>query len=451
VSLGTIALIVSWCIAAWHLKRRVTLRISTTSLLFGGLLLIHGLPLLSYLYVSGPDSEIYEAALASQDRNSILDTLQFAVALMFVCITLGSYVASNLFPGWAREFRKLGRGRRHAPIEHVYVGTPAMAVFFVLVILALAAVAVIESQPAKIVNYYSSPLSMFEQGVLRANTGGSAFYLYNLFVASLGTFVTMVAFTSWKFERGRHFVGLIAATLIALLWMAKVASLMKSPPVMFLLQFLALYMIMTGKTLSARTVFTGLAATIALSALVVKLTFAEFDASTVFGFLYYRLLEIPNEVLLEYFAAIPNILPYEWGSGLFGFLKDQGGEQGIQTYFAVAALTRGNIESSSNAMFIADAWAQFSWMGVALMSFLAGGIARSIDLYAFGRGFTDESAVIVASCAYGVLTLLATSLPTAIITGGLGLIPLLSFIISGRASSIVKKIRHTKTIPQGSQ
>jgi hypothetical protein len=451
VSSGTIVLIVSWCIAAWHLKRRVTLRISTTSILFGGLLLIHGLPLLSYLYVTGPDTDIYEAALASQDRNAIFNTLQFAVALMFICITLGSYVAGNLFPDWAREFRKLGRGRRLAPIQHVYVGTPAMVVFFVVVILALAAVAVIESQPTKILTFYNSPMSVFEQSTLRATTGGSAYYLYNLFVASLGTFVTMVAFTSWKFERGRHFVGVIAATMIALLWMAKVASLMKTPPVMYLLQFLALYMIITGKTLSARTILTGLVAMIALSALVVKLTFGDIEGFTVFQFLYYRLLEIPNEVLLEYFAAIPAILPYEWGAGLFGFLREQSGDQGIQTYFAVAALTRGNLESSSNAMFIADAWAQFSWMGVAIMSFLAGGIARSIDLYAFGRGFTDESAVIVASCAYGVLTLLVTSLPTAIITGGLGLIPLLSLIISGRASSIVKTIRNMKTIPQRSQ
>jgi hypothetical protein len=216
---------------------------------------------------------------------------------------------------------------------------------------------------------------------------------------------------------------------------------------MFLLQFLALYMIITGKTLSARTILTGLAATLVLSALIVRLTFGEVDAISVLQFLYYRLLEIPNEVLLEYFAAIPASLPYEWGAGLFGFLR----EQSIPTYFAVAALTRGNLESSSNAMFIADAWAQFSWIGVAVMSFLAGGIARSIDLYAFGRGLTDESAVIVASCSYGVLTLLVTSLPTAIITGGLGLIPLLSFIISGRASSIVDKIRNAKTIPQRSQ
>jgi hypothetical protein len=451
MSVATITLIVSWCIAAWHLKRQVTLRISTTSLLFGGLLLIHGLPLLSYLYITGPDTDIYEAALASQDRNAILNTLQFAVALMFLGITLGSHIAGSLFPGWAQEFRKLGRGRRLAPITHVYVGNPAMVVFFVVVILALAAVAVIESQPTKILNYYNSPLSMFEQGALRASTGGSAYYLYNLFVAALGTFVTMVAFTSWKFERRRHFVGLIAATMIGLLWMAKVASLMKTPPVMFLLQFLLLYMIITGKTLSARTILTGLVVLIALSALIVQLTFSEFDAFSTFQFLYYRLLEIPNEVVLEYFAAIPSILPYEWGAGLFGFLRDQAGDQGIQTYFAVAALTRGNLESSSNAMFIADAWAQFSWMGVAVMSLLAGGIARSIDLYAFGRGFTDESAVIVASCSYGVLTLLVTSLPTAIITGGLGLIPLLSFIISGRAGAIIGRIRRMKTIPQVSQ
>jgi hypothetical protein len=431
VSLGTIALVVGWCVAAWHLKRHVTLRISTTSLMFGALLLVHGVPLLSYLYITGPGTDIYEAALASQDRAAIIDTLQFAVALMFICITLGSHVAGGLFPGWAAEFRNLGRRRRLGQIEHVFVTSPARTLFFVLVILVMAAVAVVESQPAKILDFYNTPLSIFEKSALRTATGGSAYYLYNLFVASIGTFVAMVAFTSWKLERGKHYVGLIAAAMIGLLWMGKLASLMKAPPVMFLLQFLVLYMMMTGKTLSVRTILTGLVATLVLSALIVKLTFTDLDSTAVFQFLYYRLFEIPNETLLEYFAAIPATLPYEWGAGMFGFLRSQSSDQSIPTYFAVAALTRGNLESSSNAMFIADAWAQFSWMGVALMSF-----------------FTDESAVIVASCSYGVLILLVTSLPTALITGGLGLIPMLSFIISGRVSAVIQKIKSMNMMPR---
>lgn len=447
MSLGTIALIICWCVAAWHLKHQVTLRISTTSLLFGALLLIHGVPLLSYLYFTGPDSDIYEAALASQDRNTIINTLQLAVALMFICITLGSKFAASLFPGWATEFRKLGGKRRRVQIEHVFVTSPVRTLSFILVILVMTAVAIVESQPTKVLAFYNSPLSDFEKSAVRNSSGGSAYYLYNLFVASIGTFVTMVAFTSWKFERGKHYVGLIAATMLGLLWMAKLATLMKTPPVMLLLQLLALYMIITGKRLSARTVLTGLTVLIALSALVVKLTFAEIEGSSVFEFLYYRLLEIPNEVLLEYFAAIPATLPYEWGSGLFGFLRDQSSTDSIPTYFAVAALTRGNLESSSNAMFIADAWAQFSWMGVASFSFMAGAITRSIDLYAFGRGFTDESAAIIAACSYGVLTLLVTSLPTALITGGLALIPLLSFVFSGRAAEVLRSARHRSMTP----
>jgi hypothetical protein len=147
-------------------------------------------------------------------------------------------------------------------------------------------------------------------------------------------------------------------------------------------------------------------------------------------------------VLLEYFAAIPASLPYEWGEGLFGFLRDDNGVASLPTYFAVAQLTRGNLESSSNAMFIADAWAQFSWLGVVLFSYLAGLISRTIDLYAFGRGFTDESAVIVAACSYGVLTMLVTALPTALITGGLALVPLLSIFVSGRASGILARLKN---------
>jgi hypothetical protein len=447
VSVASIALVVSWCVAAWHLKRQVTLRISTTSLLFGALLLLHGVPLLSYLYITGPGTIIYESALQQLDRDAIIDRLQLAVALMFLCVTLGSFVTAGLFPSWAAQLRMLPPKGRSVGIKHVLVSSPARTVFFLIVILVLAAVAILESQPAKIVNFYSSSLNAFEKAAIRLASGGSVSYAYNLFVSSLGTFVAMVAFTSWRFERGSHLLGIIAAAMVAVLWMAKFATLMKTPPVMFLLQFLLLYMILTGKTLSIKTILTGLLVVGVLSTLIVKVTFWSLDVWNIYDFIYYRTFEIPNEVLLEYFAAIPGTLPYEWGTGLFGFLRNASDATSIPTYLAVAAITRGNLESSSNAMFIADAWAQFSWMGVALFSFLAGAITRWIDLYAFGRGFTDESAVIVAACSYGVLTILVTSLPTALVTGGLALIPLLSFFVSGRASALFHRTKSMKLAP----
>jgi oligosaccharide repeat unit polymerase len=447
MSVGSIALVICWCVAAWHLKRRITLRISVTSLFFGGLLLLHGLPMLSYLYITGPGTVIYESALQQLDRDEIIDRLQLALALMFLCITLGSFVAEGLLPSWAALLRQLHSRKRSVKIKHVLVSSPATTVFFLLTILVLTAVAVLEAQPGKIFNFYSAGLDAFQKAAVRMESGGSASYVYNLFVSSLGTFVAMVAFTSWRYERGGYLLGLIATALIVILWMAKFATLMKSPPVMFLLQFLLLYMILSGKTLSTKTVVTLVLVLVALSTLIVLVTFQSLDISQVYSFLYYRLFEIPNEVLLEYFAAIPATLPYEWGSGLFGFLRDAKSETDVPTYLAVAAITRGNMESSSNAMFIADAWAQFSWMGVAAFSFLAGAVTRSIDLYAFGRGFTDESAVIVAACSYGVLTMLVTSLPTALLTGGLALIPLLSFFVSGRAGAIFQRLRTVKLAP----
>jgi oligosaccharide repeat unit polymerase len=442
MSAATLVLIFCWCIAAWHLKRGITLHISVSALLFGALLLIHGVPLITYLYVSGPGTDIYEAALARLNRDEVIDRLQLAVALTYLFITLGSLSAQGLFPRWAEQYKQFSTsGRIGKQMRHVLINNPTTTLFFVLVIIILLAVAVLESQPSKILGFYSSPLSDYDKAIVRNKTGGSAFYLYNVFVSSLGTFVAMVAFMSWKLERGKHGVGLLAVALFGLLWIAKLASLMKAPPVMFLLQYLLLYMIISGKRFSPKLIFGTLIVVVILFVAIVKLTFNDLDFASIFDFLYYRMFEIPNEVLLEYFAAIPASLPYEWGEGLFGFLRDENGAASLPTYYAVAQLTRGNLESSSNAMFIADAWAQFSWLGVALFSYLAGLISRTVDLYAFGRGFTDESAIIVAACSYGVLTLLVTALPTALITGGLALIPLLSLFVSGRAGHVFARLK----------
>lgn len=452
MSAGTVCLVVCWCIAAWHLKRSITLHISVSALLFGALLLIHGVPLLSYLYFSGPDTDIYEAALARLNRDEIIDMVQFAVAAMFLFITLGSLSAEGLFPHWAAEYKRFSMsGRLGKQLRHVLVDNPTTTLFFVLVIVVMLAVAILESQPSKIVGFYTSPLNDYDKAMLRNKTGGSSFYFYNVFASSVGTYVAMVAFMSWKLERGKFGIGVLALALFGLLWVAKLATLMKAPPVMFLMQYLLLYMIVGGKRFSPKLIAGILIVVVALFVGIIKLTFYDLDFASIFEFLYYRMLEIPNEVLLEYFAAIPATLPYEWGQGLFGFLRDENGIASLPTYFAVAALTRGNIESSSNAMFIADAWAQFSWFGVVLFSYLAGLISRTVDLYAFGQGFTDESAVIVAACSYSVLTMLTTSFTTALITGGLALVPLLSFFMSGRARTVVAKVRATDLAAGGNR
>jgi len=86
------------------------------------------------------------------------------------------------------------------------------------------------------------------------------------------------------------------------------------------------------------------------------------------------------------------------GGGAFESLIRPIDEVTLLNYFAVAELSRETVLSSSNAMFLWDAWADYGWPGLVCFPFLAGG---------------------------AVVIVLSTDLTTAFVTAGFALIPLI--------------------------
>jgi hypothetical protein len=86
-------------------------------------------------------------------------------------------------------------------------------------------------------------------------------------------------------------------------------------------------------------------------------------------------------------------------------------------------------------LFIADAWADFSYAGVIVYSIIAGAICRILDIVFLIRGKSVVGVAVLGATLVGVLTLLTTALNIALITGGLLLAPLLAgavMLASGR-------------------
>src|SRR5438128_12641908 len=103
MTIATCGFVLAVVFAAWYFWRYVGFRLSVTFFLFAGLIVVHGIPLLVYLNITGPDTFIYEAALAPMDRDALQAKLLWALALMFVFVIMGSALARIAFPGWRRQ------------------------------------------------------------------------------------------------------------------------------------------------------------------------------------------------------------------------------------------------------------------------------------------------------------------------------------------------------------
>ncbi len=427
----TLLLALVLLVVAVFLWRQVGSGLSLVVLLVGALWLIHGVPLMVYVHETGPDTFIFEQALAHTDRAAVLSRLLLAVSLMFVCLLLGIAGADRSFPFWRDTAAQAGRpapGQSLARVAHV--GAIQRVLLWTLVV-AMLAVSVERAQVADIAAYFRFHGSEVERSALRREFGGTPYYAYNVMLHAVAPFLVMVLYCDDLRARRTLWPGALTVALFLAVLLGKMGTLSKAPPVIFLLQLILLKVLLGNPLFSLRGIARLSIAALLLLMMMTRVTLPELDLRAALAFLHYRMFDIPNEVLLEYFAAIPASIRHTWGMSFFDALRGRAHADTLATYFSVAELTRGSVMSSSNAMFIGDAWAQFSWPGVAVVSVAAGFLVRFIDLYGQRSGFTDQSACLVAGCAAGIFTILSTSFTTGLVTGGLAIIPVLSALFVG--------------------
>ena len=142
-----------------------------------------------------------------------------------------------------------------------------------------------------------------------------------------------------------------------------------------------------------------------------------------------RLFETENQTLLEYFATFPRIHAHLWGANIRPLAAILGLPY-TPSFSTVAYTWFGDPNVTNPALFIADAWADFSYTGVLAFSILVGAICRGIDVVFLANGKSAGAIAVLAATFWGLLTLLTTALNTALFSGGLLLAPVLAAILT---------------------
>jgi hypothetical protein len=447
---ATIIFFCAFCANAIYTWHRIGSRFSLCLLLFGAVLVVHGIPLLIYLYLTGPDTFIFEEALRFVDPEVTKSRFLIAMSLMFASLVFGAEIANAVFPRWYRyaKRRKPSDGT-HSSQQVVMISALQQVILWV-VVLAMLGVSMHESHLSSVITFFQFTGSEFEKTLLRIELGGSPYYWYNVMLCSVVPFLVMVSYCNDVGARNRRWPSALTVALFCVVLLGKFGTLSKAPPVIFMLQLLLLRVLLNNPILNFKVAIKLVFWALLLFMFITRFTLPELDIAGGLSFLYYRTFDIPNEVLLECFSAIPSVIPHSWGQSVLGFLNGSIPKENIEMYSAVAEVTRNSLESTSNAMFVGDAWAQFSWYGVVFVSIAAGFFVRLIDLYSLRNGYTDQYACLIAGGSFGIFTILSTAFTTGFITGGLVLIPLFStFFVRRRIVPIIplsKAIVPTQTL-----
>jgi hypothetical protein len=422
--------------ATLYLFFRLRMFLTTTTMLVGSLLLIYGPAYLTFMLTSGehgmlirwlsggtPSINLIFPRIRGRvpDFDAVVIAMNFSMALMYVCIIAGIETVDRLIPkrisilstnltNWSAQ--ALRDDARVSIILFSAISVVALFMFFV---------SYSENHIGTIKHFLSLPTNDASRIYYRLHHGGSPNYIYNIILGAIAPMLVIWGLLAGWLHRSWWLL-LSAALLLLAIIIGKSDTLTKAAPAFFLIQLIVAALVTFTNRISWRSA-------LGITCIVALVLYAVFRVilppSQGLATVYSRIFEIENQSLLENFAAFPAMHPHMWGANLRPLAILMGFPH-TPAFSIVAYTWYGNYEVTSPALFIADAWADFSYAGVIVFSVIAGAVCRSIDAIFLAHGKTVVAVAVLGAAFFGVFTLLLTQITIAFVSGGLLLAPMLA-------------------------
>ena len=428
--------------AALYLFLRMRPFVTTSTMLVGALLLIYGPAALSFTLSSGQYGYLIHPLIGNTwvpasmfpaikakigDLGPVIASLNFSLALMYAGVIAGIEIISRALPARATATDAAVERWSSQTAADEDRGHLVLLIAISALFLFLLFVSIRENHLATIEHFYSIKGDNAARNAYRAHFGDSPNYLYRVLLSAVAPMLVI-----WGLLAGilrRWWPLLAAALLLSMVTMVgKIELLSKAPPAFFLIQIVLAGMLAFTNRISWRAAAIAVVvialAIYATTRLIVILPHGGSIIETV----YSRVFEVENETLVENFAVFPALHPFMWGANIRPLAKLMG-VPFFPSYSLVGYTWYGSHDITSPTLFIADAWADFSYLGVLVYSIIAGAICRGIDLTFLVRGKSVVAIAVLSATFLGLFTLLTTALNTALISGGLLLAPVVAAVL----------------------
>lgn len=394
---------------------REKLRLTITSVMMVASWLLYGVGHLFFYYGSDIPTE-----------PRIRETVEYSLILFWPSLLLGIELARASFAestraaetslaAWSSTPMRAGP----APDQLLMALALGLAGFYILVFLVLG-------KPGQIATFLATRTAG-EALRFRIATGGEGGYLYHFSSMALAPFLAVLLLVRGRALRSPLMVA-SAITLSIALVAVKVGTLHKIPWLIFLLQLAVSVTMVRQLRIRALHAIVYPLLILAGSFLAAYVSLPDYEVDKIFVFLFYRMVEIPNEVLYQAFYVYPEYIRHQWGMNI-GLVHRLFGDGTFVSSSATVADFFGAVGATYNRFFIGDAWVDFGYWGVALVSFVVGFILKALDVTALSLGKSPLAVALLVNGFYGVFQLQSTSAFTAMLSGGLLFVPLVAWLV----------------------
>jgi hypothetical protein len=393
-------------------------------------LLLTPLMLLSFYVLYGVGGIIY--FLGGEAVLDVRYEVTSCFIIMWMGIILGIELSRASFPVLLSRAQSVARTWKTTALYDRAQTDQLLATVGVLMAIFILGVFFAFGKPGQIHTWLSID-NPHEKLKYRGEMGSQGGYLYQTLIASVAPFVSFLLLAKARLANQR-FLRTAGLLLCVAVLAGKVGTFEKLPWVFYLLQLLIVSQAAKSLDVSLGRVlllvFVLLAGTAAATALALSSI-----GSNIYEFLLYRFFEVNNEVIYQTFYVYPQHLPHTWGMNI-GLVQSIFGHGDVPLAHTQVANFFGAEGATFDAFYIADAWVDFGYAGVVVMSIVVGFVVKSVDIFVLSRGKTPLALALIGSGTYGLFQLQVTSAFTAFLSGGLVLIPLLVMLTEGLVNDL---------------
>jgi hypothetical protein len=429
-------------VAAAYLFFHLRFYITTTTMLVGSLLLVYGPAALAFEASNGqfgyviqqlingttfPKSTFPMMASRVGGLDPVIADVNFSLGLMYLGIVAGIEAMSRLWPARTAAMQIAARDWSRQSMKddartHRLLLIAILACLLMMLIFSLR-----EDHVGTIRGFFAIERDNTARNLFRATHGGSSSYIYRVILSAVAPMLVIWGLLAGTVSKSWPLLG-ATALLMAATMLGKIETLSKAPPVFFLLQVMLAALLIFTNRVSWRVALFGSLTFLAVVYAATRLIIIFSPELSPIEAVYSRIFDVENQTLVENFAVFPRLHPFMWGTNLRPIASLMG-VPFTPSFSIVAYIWYQDHNITSPTLFIADAWADFSYAGVIVFSIVAGAICRGIDLVFLPQGKTVVNTAVLGATFWGVLTLVTTSLNIALLTGGLLLAPLLAAIL----------------------
>jgi hypothetical protein len=389
-------------------------------------LLLVPLMLLSFFVLYGVGNIIYfvGADTVPDARAAVTASL----IVMWVGVVVGIELARATAPALATQSDRVIRGWRTAVLTDNGSADQLLAVIAVLVALFILVLFFGMGKPSQI-RAFISLQSALEKQKFRAELSGQGGYLYQTLIASIAPFLSFLLLVKGLVSKQRYLVA-IGVLLGIAVFAGKLGTFHKVPWLVYILQLMVVFQAMRRLEVGIGRILVFVLVVLVGAVIGAIIAIPELDSVGMVTWLGYRFFEVNNEVIYQTFYVYPHYLPHTWGMNI-GLVHLLFGSGDLVSAHTRVASFFGSDGATFDSFFIGDAWVDFSYAGVVVMSLVVGFVVKGVDIFVTSAGKTPLAVALLGSCMYGLFQLQVTSAFTAFLSGGLLFIPLLVLLSTG--------------------